>query len=150
MTHRAGGAIVYISNQNSGGVTIVARVLTNEGPRLELRGVVHAATLGRDRPVPSEVALHPSGGFVYLANRGDNSLSLFSVEPKTGVLSAKRCVDIRGRNPRHFAISPDGKYLIVANQDSDDLALFAISNGGGAVVWTGKRFACATPTAICF
>lgn len=150
MARRAGGDIVYVSNQNSGGVSTVTRVLTDAGPRLELRGVVRAVTLGRDRPVPSEIALHPSGGFVYMANRGDNSLSLFGVDSETGVLSAKGCVDIRGRNPRHFAISPDGKYLIVANQDSDDLALFAVSDGGGAVVWTGKTFACATPTAICF
>jgi 6-phosphogluconolactonase len=150
MAHRVGGNIVYVSNQNSGGVSTVARVLTDAGPRLELRGGVRPATLGRDRPVPSEIALHPSGGFVYLANRGDNSLSLFSIELETGRLSAKGCVDVRGRNPRHFAMSPDGKYLIVANQDSDDLALFAISDGGGAVVWTGKTFACATPTSICF
>lgn len=150
MAHRAGGNIVYVSNQNSGGASIVARVLTVEGPRLELRGVVHAATLGRAQPVPSEIALHPSGGFLYLANRGDNSLSLFSVDSETGMLSTKGCVDIRGRNPRHFAISPDGKYLIVANQDSDDLALLAISDGGGGVAWTGKTFACATPTVICF
>jgi 6-phosphogluconolactonase len=124
--------------------------MADDGPRLELRGIVPAPGIGRDRPVPSEIAVHPSAGFVYMANRGDDSLSFFSIKAETGALAAKGCVDIHGHYPRHFAISPDGDYLIVANQDSDGLTLFAISDGGGAVAWTGKKVQCATPTVICF
>jgi 6-phosphogluconolactonase len=150
MAQRHGGDVVYVSNQNSGGVSIVARVATDEGPRLELRGVVSAPGLGRHRPVPSEIAVHPTQDVVYMANRMDNSLSIFSIESSTGDLTARGCFDIIGRNPRHFAISPDGRHLIVANQDSDDLTTFQLNDNGLAMTWSGRRFAVATPTAICF
>ena len=150
MAHRPACGVVYVSNQNAAGVSIVARTMTGEGPRLELRGMVAPPGLGRDRLVPSEIAVHPTSDLVFMANRTDNSLSIFSIESERGELAARGCVDVMGRNPRHFAVSPDGECLIVANQDSDDLATFRVRNGGRGLEWTGRRFEVPTPTAICF
>ncbi|HEV3045024.1 MAG TPA: beta-propeller fold lactonase family protein [Roseiarcus sp.] len=150
MAHRTGAGVVFVSNQNSGGVSIIARIMTGNGPRLEFRGVAPAPGLGRARPVPSEIAVHPISDCVYLANRMDNSLSVFSIESESGELAARGCIDVMGRNPRHFGISPDGRFLIAANQDSDDLAIFRIGEGGRDVAWTGRRFDVASPSAICF
>ena len=80
------GAVVYVSNQNSGGVSIIDRVLTPEGPRLTLRGMLSAQCLGRGNPVPSEIVVHPKWNTCDLANRTDNSLSIFSIEPEDGEL----------------------------------------------------------------
>ena len=77
--HAATGAI-YVSNQNSGGVSVIARTAGRDGPRLELVGMVASAGLGRDRCVPSEIAVHPTFDVVYMANRSDNSISVFSLE----------------------------------------------------------------------
>jgi 6-phosphogluconolactonase len=145
-----GREIGYVSNQNAGSVSVIARVMTGKGPRLELRSAIAAPGLGRARSVPSEIAVHPGSGFVYMANRMDNSLSIFSIESEQGDLAARGSLDVMGANPRHFALSPDGKFLIVANQDSDDLTTFAVSDRGGRLEWTGKRTEVATPTAICF
>jgi 6-phosphogluconolactonase len=150
MAHRASAGVIFVSNQNAGGVSIIARVMTGKGPRLEFRGVAPAHGLGRDRPVPSEIAVHPTLDCVYMANRMDNSLSVFSIESESGELAARGCIDVMGRNPRHFGISPDGRFLIAANQDSDDLAVFRIGEGGRDVAWTGRRFDVATPSSICF
>jgi 6-phosphogluconolactonase len=150
MAHGRGADVIYVSNQNSGGVSIIARTAASEGPRLELRGAVPATGLGRARPVPSEIAMHPNLDIVYMANRMDDSLSIFSIESDRGELAPRGCVDVRGRNPRHFAVSPDGKWLIVANQDSDELTSFRIIEGGCGLEWTGRRNPMATPTAICF
>jgi 6-phosphogluconolactonase len=147
--HRASG-LIYVSNQNVGGVSVIARVVNDGAPRLELRGIVASEGLGRDRCVPSEIAIHPIFDVVYMANRVDNSLSIFTIDSGSGDLFPSGCVDVMGRNPRHFAISSDGGYLIVANQDSDSLAVFKVSDGGRELTWTGKHFDVATPTAICF
>ncbi len=85
-----------------------------------------------------------------MANRMDNSLSISSIESESGELAVRGCVDVMGRNPRHFVVSPDGGTLIVANQDSDDLATFRVVDGGRNLEGTGRRFEVATPTAICF
>ena len=144
--HPATGA-VYLSNQNSGGVSIVGR---GEDGRLDLRGGITAGGLGRNRRVPSEIAVHPAFDVVYMANRTDDSISVFSVESESGDLASRGAVDVMGRNPRHFRVSPDGRWLIVANQDSDALTVFNIEDRGRRLVYTGQRFEAATPTSICF
>jgi len=148
MAHSRG--VIYVSNQNSGGVSVIARIMRSEGPGLELRSVISAPGLGRTPPVPSEIAIHPKLDVVYMANRMDDSLSIFSIESERGELASRGCIDIRGRNPRHFAASPDGNWLIVANQDSDNLTCFRISQDGRELEWTGRRHEIDTPSAICF
>jgi 6-phosphogluconolactonase len=147
--HAATGAI-YVSNQNSGGVAVLARTVGRDGPRLELLGMVASVGLGRDRCVPSEIAVHPTFDVVYMANRSDNSISVFSLESERGDLALRSSVDAMGSNPRYFRVSPGGRWLIVANQDSDDLTVFRVEDEGRSLVYTGTRFAVATPTAICF
>src|SRR5436190_1765582 len=36
----------------------------------------------------AETVVHPSGKFVYVSNRGHNSIAIFSVDQKTGMLKA--------------------------------------------------------------
>jgi 6-phosphogluconolactonase len=80
LAQASGGNIVYVSNQNSGGVSIVERVADAERPRLLLRGLMAERGLDRADPVPSEIAIHPTLGVVYLANRKDDSLSIFAID----------------------------------------------------------------------
>ncbi len=145
-----GSGAVYVSNQNSGGVSVVARVAGDHGTRLELRGGSRSTGLGRDKCAPSEIAAHPIWDVVYMANRGDNSLSIFTVESPSGELALCASVDCGGVNPRHFAVSPDGLWLVVANQDSDELSLFRVEDRGRRLTPANRRFRTATPTAICF
>jgi 6-phosphogluconolactonase len=147
--HAATGA-VYVSNQNCGGVTVIGRGAGSDGQRFEVRWIVPDAGLRRDVCIPSEIAVHPLLDVVYLANRRDNSITVFSIESMAGELTPRRSFDVRARNPRHFCVSPDGGWLIVANQDSDELTVFRIEDRGRELVYTGRSFAVATPTAICF
>ena len=147
--HAPTGA-VYVSNQNAGGVSVVVRAASGARPRLALRGVVASAGLGRDRCIPSEIAVHPSFDVVYMANRKDNSISVFSIESAGGDLALRGSFDVMGVNPRHFRVTPDGSWLVVANQDSDDLTVFRVEDCGRRLQYTGRPVAVATPTAICF
>jgi 6-phosphogluconolactonase len=143
-------AIVYVSNQNSGGVSIVEHVTDAQAPRLILRGLVAARGLGRADPVPSEIAVHPTWDALYLANRNDNSLSIFAIDAGSGRLQPCGAIDVMGGNPRHFAIAPGGRWLVVANQDSDELTVFHVEDEGRRLVWNGQRAAVSSPTAVAF
>ena len=59
---------------------VVDCIARDEGPRLVLRGNLFDRGLGRADTVPSEIAVHPGWDVCYLANRTDNSLSIFSIE----------------------------------------------------------------------
>jgi 6-phosphogluconolactonase len=145
-----GQSVVYVSNQNSSGVSVIERVGGEEGPCIVLRRSFSDAGLGRAVAVPSEIAVHPSGGACYLANRTDDSLSIFSIEAESSDLQPRGAVDVMGRNPRHFAIAPGGEWLVAASQDSDELTIFHIEDDGRRLVWTGQRVAVASPTVIAF
>jgi len=62
----------------------------------------------------SEIKLSPDARFLYVSNRGDNSVAIFKV--LSDVRSSARGWSRRGKFPRHFAITPDGKAVIVATR----------------------------------
>ncbi|WP_052702789.1 lactonase family protein [Paenibacillus beijingensis] len=72
----------------------------------------------------AEVALSPCGRFLYVSNRGHDSIAVFSIAEGTGELTPVEHVPSGGQNPRHFALSPDGRWLLAANQGSDAVIVF--------------------------
>lgn len=97
---------------------------------------------------PSEVAVHPTGSFVYGSNRGHDSIAFFAVDPGTGALRPSGHAPSGGRCPRHFAIDPSGGWMIVGNQNSDNVVLFRIDVETGALLPTGQELD--APAPICF
>lgn len=142
LTRRAASETIYVSNQERGGVSVV----TLEARRLRLRATVPGPGLGRERPVPSEIALHPDNASLVLANRVDDSLTVYAIAAD-GSLAERATVDSCGMNPRHFAFTPDGAALLVAHQDSDELVAFGWE--GGLPV-DPIRIPISTPTAVLF
>lgn len=95
----------------------------------------------------SEVRVHPSGKFVYSANRGHDSITVFSVEGATGELSLVEQEPIRGGWPRNFNLTPSGRWLLAAGRDSNTLAVFAIDPVTGKLHYT--REMASVPAPIC-
>ena len=77
----------------------------------------------------SDVQIHPGGGFVYGANRGHDSIAMYSLDEPSGRLEPIGHRSCGGKTPRNLAIDPEGRYLVVANQDSDTLSVLAIEDG---------------------
>ena len=98
----------------------------------------------------AEIAVHPSGKFLYASNRGHNSIVGYRIDPSTGLLSvigfAKQGVNF----PRNFAIDPSGKWLYVANQKGDTIVQFDINPETGELKPTGQITPSITPVAIVF
>lgn len=95
----------------------------------------------------SEVRIHPSGRFVYAANRGHDSISVFAVTPQTGRLSLVEQEPVRGAWPRNFNLSPSGNWLLAAGRDSNTLAVFAVDQSTGALRY--DRQITPVPSPIC-
>ena len=86
----------------------------------------------------AEVALHPTGKFLYGSNRGHNSIVVFEIDRKNGRLNYVENQPTQGKTPRHFAIDPTGQYLLAENQDSDNIAGFRIDAKTGRLNPTGQ------------
>jgi len=95
----------------------------------------------------AEVAVHPSGRFVYASNRGHDSIAIFRIDEKTGRLTPAGHASTQGKRPRHFAIDPTGRFLLAANRDSNTIVAFRIDAETGRLEPTGS--AAEVPGAIC-
>jgi 6-phosphogluconolactonase len=98
----------------------------------------------------AEIAVHPSGRWLYASNRGHNSLAQFSIDPVTGLLKFETSQETGGRTPRHFAILPSAEYLVIANQESDTMRLCRIDAATGRLAPVGEMVGVAAPVCVEF
>lgn len=78
----------------------------------------------------AEVKVHPNGKFVWVSNRGHESLAGFTIDSRTGGLTASGHTPTE-KTPRSFEIEPDGRYLFGAGEGSGKLAVFQIDADSG-------------------
>jgi 6-phosphogluconolactonase len=96
----------------------------------------------------AHVEVHPSGKFVYVSNRGHNSLAGYSVDQATGRLTRIGITSTQGEIPRNFGIEPGGNYLIAANQNTDNVVVFKLDARTGALTPTGQNLKVGRPVCI--
>lgn len=95
----------------------------------------------------AEIAVHPSGKFLYASNRGHDSVAVFAIDAKTGMPALVEHQSTGGRTPRHFAIDPAGEMLVAENQNSGSMKMFRIDAATGRLTATGGMIE--TPTPVC-
>jgi 6-phosphogluconolactonase len=88
----------------------------------------------------AEVAVHPSGKWVYASNRGDDDVGVWSVGAD-GKLTAVAHTKTGGTTPRMFSLDATGKWLLVANQGSGDVRVFAVDPTAGTLTAVGTPVA---------
>ncbi len=109
---------------------------------------VSAESLAKEKfKSASEIRVHPSGKFVYSANRGHDTITAFRVDQSSGELSLIEIEHVRGATPRNFNLDPSGKWLIAAGQDSNTLASFEVDQETGELTY--NRSIVNSPAPIC-
>jgi 6-phosphogluconolactonase len=93
----------------------------------------------------AEIALSPSGAFLYGSNRGHDSISVFSVDKTTGQLTYVANTPTAGKTPRGFGIEPGGAYLLAGNQNSDSVVVFKIDRATGQLTPAGSPVSVGAP-----
>ncbi|MGD0897316.1 MAG: lactonase family protein [Thermoguttaceae bacterium] len=95
----------------------------------------------------AEIAVHPSGKFLYGSNRGHNSVAIFAIDAETGKLRQVGHQSTQGKTPRYVGIDPAGRYLLAAHQDTNNVVIFRIDAATGQLQPTGP--AVEVPAAVC-
>jgi 6-phosphogluconolactonase len=96
----------------------------------------------------ADIHTSPDGKFLYASNRGNATLSIYSINTQTGILSLVGYQSVLGKTPRNFSIDPTGKYLLVANQDSDNVIIFARNLKTGLLTPTGTEIKVSMPVCL--
>ena len=99
---------------------------------LEIESTVPEGT-GRKGNSTAECLVHPTGKWVYVSNRGHNSIAAFAIDQKTGKLDFIERESTQGKTPRNFGIDPSGKFLIAGNQGSSNVVVLKINQDTGSL-----------------
>jgi 6-phosphogluconolactonase len=134
------GRFVYVNGEADMTITAFSYV-DGAFEELQVRPTI-PADASRDRCSTAQILVHPSGRFVYVSNRGHDSIAQFAIDQSTGRLTALGNVSTLGQTPRNFAFNPSGTRLYAANQGSDSIVEFDVGDDGrleptGAVTSVG-------------
>lgn len=98
----------------------------------------------------AETLVHPSGRFLYVSNRGHDSIAVFAIDAKDGSLRFVEPTSTGGRTPRSFGIVPGGRFLVIANQNSANVTVFRIDPERGTLTRAGREISIGRPTYLRF
>ncbi len=144
------GKFAYVLTEMGSSVTAFAYKASNGS----LSSLQTLSTVRKDysgRKEAAEIAVHPSGKFLYASNRaGIDTISAFSIDPVKGTLQLKDEYPTMGKTPRNFAIDPTGKFLLAANQESNNIVIFRIDATTGALRPTGEVTEVPAPVCVTF
>ena len=98
----------------------------------------------------AEIAILPSGKFLYASNRGHESIVIYAVDSATGRIEPVGWEPVQGKTPRFFCLDPDASHLYAANEDSHTIVVFRINPKTGKLTPTGQVVETGSPTCIVF
>ena len=120
--------LAFTSNEEGNSITAY-RFEADSG----LKPIQTLTTLPADfkgKNTTAEVKVHPSGKFVWVSNRGHESLAGFSIDARTGKLTAIGQTPTE-QTPRSFDCDPDGRFAFSAGEGSGKLAVFGVDLDSG-------------------
>ena len=98
----------------------------------------------------AEIAILPTGKFLYASNRGHDSIAIFSVDAQSGTLQHVGWESVQGRKPRFFGLDPDASHLYAANENSHTIVQFTVDQASGKLAPTGQVIETGSPSCIAF
>lgn len=146
MTFSSDEKHAYINNELDN--TLLAAAYDSEKGTLTTIGTY--PTLPEDfegNNTTAEVEVHPNGRFVYVSNRGHDSIAVFARDTETGKLKTLQHAPCGTNTPRHFKIDPSGKWLLCGGQKSNNLAVLPLDPETGLLGM--PKFTIDTPSPIC-
>ena len=121
--------ILYFSDEQGCSVTGY-RLDTSTGTLSAFQTITTLPDGYTERNTCSQIQISSSGKFLYVPNRGHNSIAGFSVDASTGGLTAIGQVSTEAV-PNAFSLDPEGNFLFAAGSESGRLASYLINGDTG-------------------
>ena len=121
--------ILYCCNQEGNSVTAY-RFDTSRGILTAFQTVSTLPDAYKGENGCAEIQIAPSGRFIYVSNRGHNSIAYFSVNARTGRLTIVGYEPTEAV-PRAFILDPYGEFLFAAGEASGRLAVYRVNKDTG-------------------
>ena len=138
--------LVYFSNEQ--GCSVTAYLMDSATGTLSAVQTVITLPAGYSaRNTCSQIHLTPSGQFLFVGNRGHNSIAGFAVNAESGELTSIGHVPTEAV-PSAFCLDPAGQFLVAAGTASGRLASYRINSETGVLTPMATYAAGQRPAAV--
>ncbi len=96
----------------------------------------------------ASVKISREGNHLYCSSAGDNSVSIFCIDPETGLLERMCSLPISGNYPKDLDVFPDDRTLVVLNHESNQIRTFHVDYKKKLFVEKGRPLKVETPNSI--
>lgn len=123
------GKYIYVTNNSDGNISAFS--VGANGSLSPLSTPTFGTGSGATSS-PGIPAIDPTGSFLYVPNSGDGTISIFSIAPTTGLLTAvgSPVSTGAGSQPTMIAITPSNKFLYATDAAHNTIVGFTIGAGG--------------------
>ena len=149
MVFRPDGRFAYVFNEMHSTVTVFAYDAT-AGRLSEVETVSSLPANYEGNKSGAEIAIVPSGKFLFVSNRGNSTLTRFEIDPTKGTLKYLEEQPTGGKTPRHFGLAPSGQHLAAANQDTGTILVSRIDPASGHLQPSGVLTEVPSPVCVVF
>jgi 6-phosphogluconolactonase len=128
------GRFLYVNHETDSKVSVF------EVNGANLKQIQTLSTLPSDHKgnnSTAEIQIDQTGKWLYVTNRGHDSMAHYAVDPQKGTLTLVGHIPAGGRTPRNITIDPTNQYLISANQNGENVVVFKIDQKTGNLTPTG-------------
>ena len=143
------GSFTYVNNEM--GLSVTAFRRNRKSGVLSPIQTVSTLPLeaNREGATTSEIQCHPNGKWLYVSNRGHDSITVFAIEPD-GMLRSIETVPCGVEVPRGFSIDPSGRWMVVAGQKDNRITVLKIAPATGRLSPTGQSAQVGSPICVLF
>ncbi|NOQ91605.1 MAG: beta-propeller fold lactonase family protein, partial [Flavobacteriaceae bacterium] len=135
---------IYVVNELDCTITLLQK---KENGKYEIINSVSTLPIGFNEPnTCADIHTSTDGKFIYVSNRGHNSIAIFEVNSLNGFLKLIGHEATLGNSPRNFSLSPNDEFLLVANQLTNNIVAFKRNKKTGLLKFTHQIEA---PTPVC-
>jgi 6-phosphogluconolactonase len=104
----------------------------------------------RGNPSGAEVAISPNGRFVYASNRSEDTLLVYSLNPRSGQLVPVQRIPAAGHTPWSLGFDLSGRWLLVANTGSNSVNVFSVDASTGLLSGPQSTLTIPAPSSVVF
>ena len=133
------GKFAYVLNENSCKVDIYSYTDNNNDPDFEKIGSV--STVNDDYKTTGSIScamkFSADHKLLMCSVAGSNSVAVFKVDEKTGLLEKRLCLPVSGDYPKDVAFFPDSKHIVSLNHESNTMSFFNLNLKDNIIVLNG-------------
>ena len=141
------GRFLYVNHETDSAVSVFT---VNGGSLKEVQSITTLPADYKGNNSTAEIQIDAEGRYLYVSNRGHDSIAIYAVDADKGTLTAAGHAASLGRTPRNITIDPTNNYLVAANQAGDNVVVFRIDHKTGQLSPTGAQQQIPQPGGIAF